>query len=188
MSTGSQPTRQAARIVASGVRPNELGPLPGHEQDGTGPVGDLRRRPGRVDAVWPGHRLERGQSLERGLPEALVANDAMGRAGRLAVVAQVGCVDRKNLTRKTVLGPCPRRPVLRQLAELVAVGPRDPPLVRDPLRALELRGEFVVLPVGLVDRLADRGSLGMLDPIGTLLITSTPQPTATSTTPEATSE
>ena len=132
-------------------------------------------------------RLQAGQGLERRIAQALVLDDEMRRAERLAVFAEVRCIDRMDLRVEGACFPGGLRNVLRALAEGVEFLARDVPLLGDALGALELRGQLVMLPVVLVDGLADVGSRGIVAPIDTLLITSTPQPIAESTTPDFTS-
>ena len=105
--------------------------------------------------VWHSVPLELGQGLEGRVPHALVALHPVGGAGGLALLVDVGGVDGKDLGGVAVLGPGLGGPVLGQLAELVAVGPGDAPLLGDALRTFELGGELVVLPVALVDGLAE---------------------------------
>ena len=122
-----------------------------------------------------------GELLERRLAQAFVARDVVRRAGGLAVVVDVGRVDRHDLALEAALGPRPLRALLRLEAERVAVGAGDAPLVGDALRALELRRELVVREVRL--RVGRPKSPRTAAPSGTRLIDSTPQPSATSTTP-----
>ena len=64
-----------------------------------------RRRPGRR-----GHDgLQAGEPLERGVAQALVAADVVGRAGGLAVVVEVGRVDRRRSGRRSGPPPTPGR-------------------------------------------------------------------------------
>src|SRR5207344_2849477 len=100
-------------------------------------------RPRGVDAVLPGDRLEPGELLEAGFAQALVPTDVVGGARRLAVLAEVGGVERQHLALEAAFGPRPPGALLRSEAERVAVGAGDAPLVRDALRAFELRGGFV---------------------------------------------
>ena len=132
-----------------------VGLLGGGEQERRGAVGDLRRRAGGVDAVLAGDRLEGGQLLEGGLAQALVARDGVGRAGGLALLVDVGSVDRHDLAAEAILGPGLGGALLGQEAELVGVVAADAPLVGDALGALELRGELVLREVRLRDRTAE---------------------------------
>ena len=138
-----------------------------------------------MHAVLAGDGLEGGQLLEGGLAQALVAGDGVGRAGRLALLVDVGRVDRDDLGAEAVLGPGRGGALLGAEAELVGVVAGDAPLVGDALGALELRGELVLREVRLRDRTAE-ARRSALEPIGTRLMTSTPQATATSTTPAPT--
>ena len=109
----------------------------------------------------------------------------VGGAGRLAVVVEVGGVDGDDLAVEAALGPRPGRPLLGEQAERVGVLAGDAPLLGDALGALELGRELVLAEVGLRDRAAELASWAF-EPIGTRLMTSTPQARATSTTPEPT--
>ena len=112
-------------------------------------------------------------------------DDGVGRAGGLALVVDVGSVDRHDLAAEAVLGPGLGGALLGQEAEPVGVVAADAPLVGDALGALELRGELVLREVRLRDR-DGRSRRSALEPIGTRLMVSTPQATATSTTPAPT--
>ena len=59
-----------------------------------------------MDTVLTRDGLQVGEGLEGRLPEALVPCDVMGRAGGLAVLALVGCVERQDLALESSLGPC----------------------------------------------------------------------------------
>ena len=85
-------------------------------------------------------------------------------------------------------GPRPRRwrPLLRGQAERAGVGAGDAPPVGDALGALELRGELVAAEVGLGMGTPSPSLRDEFEPMGTRDMSSTPQATATSTTPEPT--
>ena len=87
-----------------------VGLLAGHHQHGAGAVGDLRRVAGGVHAVFAGDGLEVGQRLEGGVAQALVALDAVGGAGGLAVVVEVGRVDRRRSGCRSDPRPRPAAP------------------------------------------------------------------------------
>ena len=186
ISTGSTPTRQVSTTRASGREPERLGLVGRHQQHGAGAVGDLRRRAGGVHAVFAGDGLEPGEasSVVSRRPSSRV--DAVGGAGRLALVVEVGRVDRHDLGVEAVLGPGLGGALLGQDAELVDVAAGDAPLLGDALGALELRRELVLREVALRHGLADTEAAPEREPIGTRLMTSTPHATATSTTPEPT--
>jgi hypothetical protein len=112
----------------------------------------VRPSAGGVDTVLAGDRLELRQRLERRLPQAFVALDAMRRARGLALLIEVGCVDRDDLGAEAVLGPRLGRQLLAAQPELVGVLAADAPLLGDALGPLELRGELVLGEVGLGDR------------------------------------
>ena len=131
-----------------------LGPLGRHHQHGGGTVGDLRRRAGGVHAVLAGDGLQGGQLLEGGLAQALVPADRLG-AGELALLVDVGRLDRDDLAAEAVLGPRRGGVLLRAEAEAVGVLAGDAPLVGDALGALELRGHLVLREVRLRDRDAE---------------------------------
>ena len=111
----------------------------GHQQQGAGAVGDLRRRAGRVDAVGAAGRLQRAPA-----PSRVVSRRPSSRATRWVVPVGLpssptsGASMGEDLAAVAVLGPGLGGAVLRQLAELVAVGPGDSPLLGDALGALEL--------------------------------------------------
>ena len=118
--------------------------------------------------------LSVGQLLERGLAQALVAVDAVGRAGGLAVLVDVGRVDRDDLRVEAALGPRARRPAAATARpKRVAVVAGDAPLVGDALGALELRGQLVAArsttsgsarpKLGLAHAGADRHAAHRLD-------------------------
>ena len=142
--------------------------LPGlgrcHQQDGGGAVGDLRRRPRRVDAVPPSDRLQRRQGFEGGLAQAFVAIDPVRRVGRLPLLVEVGGVDGHYLAFESTFPPRALRAFLRREPEAVAVLARDAPLVGDALGPLELRRHLVLREVRLGNRAArplpDRGAEG----------------------------
>src|SRR4029079_18694594 len=90
-----------------------------------------------------------------GVPRALVPAAGVAGAGRLALVVDVGCVDRDDLAAEAVLGPGLGGALLGQEAELVGVVAADAPLVGDALGALERRGELVLREVRLRDRTAE---------------------------------
>ena len=131
-----------------------------------------------------------GQRLERGLAQALVAADVVRGAGGLAVVVEVGRVDRRRSGRRSGPRPTPgRRAAASARPKRVGVGAGDAPLVGDALGALELRRHLVVAEVRLRDRACrGRASSATPTPIGTRLIASTPHARATSTTPAPTSD
>ena len=158
---------------ARGRSPSSRARARGRQQHRGGAVGDLRRRARGVHAVLARDRLQLRERLERRLAQAFVAGDVMRRAGRLAVLVDVGRVDRHDLALEAALGPRPLRALLRLEAELVAVGAGDAPLVGDALGAFELRRQLVVLAVRL--RWSGRPkSPRVAAPSGTRLIDSTP--------------
>ena len=101
-----------------------------------------------MHSVLPGHGLEGGQLLQRRLPQTLVPGDVVRRARGLAVVPQVGSVDRDHLALEASLGPGPGGALLRQQPEGVGVAPGDAPLLGDALCPLELGRELVTTEVG----------------------------------------
>ena len=139
-----------------GSRPSASARSAVMRQERAGAVADLRRGAGGVErGVAVEHRLEVGERLERGVAEAFVTRDRAGavrsRRSRRASArrsARSGCRSGLRPTRR-------RGAVLRLLAERVELVAGDAELLGDPLGALELRGVLVVLPVLLVDRLAD---------------------------------
>src|SRR5690606_2612618 len=86
---------------------------------------------------------------------ALVTVDQVGRAGRVAVLVEIGGLDGDVLAGVAVFLPRPLRTLLRGEPERVGVLAGDAPLVGDALGALELRGHLVLLEVGLGDRDAE---------------------------------
>ena len=142
-----------------------------------------------MHAVLAGDRLQR-----RPAPRAMVSRrpssraDVVRRAGRLALLVDVGRVDRRRPRAS-------KRPSAQAWAarccdceaELVGVVAGDAPLVGDALGALELRRQLVAarssdFGIGA----AEAESFGAARRrSGTRLMTSTPQATATSTTPDA---
>src|SRR4051794_12614169 len=105
----------------------------------------------------------------------------MRRPRRFAVFTEIRRVERQDFTLEPALGPRLRAALLRLQAERIAIGPGDAPLVRDALRALELRRRLVVLEVGLRQWTVE--VLMIVAPSGILLIISTPQLSALSMMP-----
>src|SRR5438105_2960005 len=130
---GGVPTSGSAEAIPC----SRSGSAAPDERPGAEPATAAHRDEG-VDAVGPARRPEGGEPLEGRLPDALVALDPVGRAGGLAGLVDVGGVEREDLGGIAVLGPGLGGPILRQLGELVALRPGDPPLLGDPLRTLEL--------------------------------------------------
>ena len=83
-----------------------------------------------------GLRLASASSVVSRRPSSRL--DAVGGAGGLAVVVEVGGVDGDDLGAEAVLGPGLGGALLGAEAERVGVGPGDAPLVGDALGALEL--------------------------------------------------
>ena len=104
-----------------------------------------------MHAVLAADRLQRGQLLERGLAEALVASHGVERVGEAAVLVPVGRFDGDVLAGEAVLGPRLRCQLLAAEAECVGIGAGDAPLVGDALGALELGRHLVLLEVALRD-------------------------------------
>ena len=151
---------------ARGRRPRASARSAVARSDGRGPVGDLRGGAGGVDAVLAGHRLELGQALQAGVAQALVALHPVGGAGGLALLVDVGGVDRQDLGVEAALGPGPSGQLLGPEAEGVAVVAGDAPPLGDALGPLELRGELVLAEVGLGDGHAQAQLLGRVGPDG----------------------
>ena len=140
-----------------------------------------------MHAVLARDGLERGELLERRLAEPLVAVDAVGRAGRLAVVGRGRA--RRPARPRARSGPRPRPRCARCCdceTEPVAVVAGDAPLVGDAFGALELRRQLVVLACTTS---ASGGRSRPAPPrrAAPAHIDSTPQTSATSTTPAFTS-
>src|SRR5690349_13796301 len=76
----------------------------------------------------------------------------MRAAGRLAFLVDVGRVDRDDLALEPTFGPRPLGAHLRLETEPVGVVARDAPLLRDALRAFELRRDLVVPEIALRGR------------------------------------
>jgi hypothetical protein len=141
--------------AGAGSQAERLGASRVHQEHGGCAVGDLRRRAGGVHPVGASDRLQLGQLLERRLPQALVARHGVGGAGGLALLVDVGSVDRDDLGAEAILGPRGRRVLLRPVPEGVRVLAGDAPLVGDALGPLELRGHLVLREVRLRDRDAE---------------------------------
>ena len=139
---------------ARGRSPSSLARPARREQHGRGAVGDLRRRARGVHAVFARDRLQRRQLLERRLAQAFVVVDAVRGAGGLALVVEIGRVDRDDLALEPALAPRARGPHLRLEAEVVAVGAGDAPLVGDAFGRLELGDVLVLVEVRLRERAA----------------------------------
>ena len=131
-------------IRARGRSPSARGLVLVHQQHRGGAVGDLRRRAGGVDAALE-HRLQRGQALERGVAQTLVAGDDVR-------VSPVGCLslvehrrlDAADLAVEAALGPRLLGLALRVEAELVDVLAGDAAPLGDPLGGVELVGQVDV--------------------------------------------
>ena len=189
MSTGSTPTRQVSTTRARGVRPERGGLLGGHQQHGGGAVGDLRRRCRRC-----ARRRARATGLSvasasrRGLAQALVAGDAVGGAGGLALVVEVGGVDRRRSGASKRPSAQAGRPAAGTARPKASVSARVMPhfsAMRSAPSNCEVNSYCPKYDLGighaepeLLRRVRARS--------GTRLMTSTPQATATSTTPEPT--
>ena len=70
-----------------------------------------------MHAVLAGDGLQRGELLERRLAQALVAADDVGVPVWLAVLVEVGCLDRDVLAVEATLGPRLRGALLAVEAE-----------------------------------------------------------------------
>ena len=139
-----------------------------------------------VPAVWnAGSRsstgFEVGERLERGVAQPFVARDGRGTV-QLAVLVERRRLDRHDLGVEATFGPrlARRGPATacRSASSSSRVRPNFSAMRSAPsnwLRAL------VVLPVVRLIGLPTNGSLGTVEPIGTALITSTPQAMATAT-------
>ena len=108
-----------------------------HPQHRGGAVGDLRRRARGVNAVGD-DGLQRRQSLEGGVAQALVARDDVPLAGRLLLVVEHGRLDAADLAVEPAFGPRLGGLALRVEAELVDVLAGDATALGDALGGGEL--------------------------------------------------
>ena len=88
--------------------------------------------------------LQRGQALERGVAQALVAGDDVALGGRLLVLVEHRRLDRADLPVEAALGPRLLGLALRVEAELVDLLAGDAAPLGDPLGGGELVGQVDV--------------------------------------------
>src|SRR5262249_62184734 len=109
-------------------------------------VGPLRRRAGGMDAVGL-DGLELRELLERRLAQTFVARHGPHFARRLALVVERGRVDGHDLAREAPFLPGIDGVLLAAQPVAIRVLARDAILLRDHLRALELRCEGVMVAI-----------------------------------------
>ena len=188
ISTGSTPDEAGVDDAwPSGVRPSASAFSRGHQQHRGGAVGDLRRRAGGVDAVLAGDGLEVGRA-PRGWSRA------GPRRGRRGGWCRWACRRRRGRGRRSATIWVAKRSSAQAWAAScwdrrpnASVSARVMPHLSAMRSApSNWRGELVLARSSSWGwRLPRSEPSAMLEPIGTWLMTSTPQATATSTTPRA---
>ena len=155
MRTGSTPTRQVSTMRARARRPRASARSAVISSTAAAPSEICDDEP----AVWT--PSSRATGLSSASFSRLVSRrpssraDRVGGAGGLALLVEVGGLDRHDLGAEAILGPGGGGVLLRAEAEAVGVGPGDAPLVGDALGALELGGHLVLREVGPGDRDAE---------------------------------
>ena len=163
MRTGSTPTRHVSTTRARGVRPSSLARDSVIISTAAAPSEICDELP----AVWTpfsratGFSVASFSSVDSRMPSSRCTT--CGGAGGLALLVEVGCLDRDPLAVVAALGPRLGGPLLRCQAEGIGVLTRDAPLVGDALGALELRRHLVAAEVGLGDRHAEAELLRRVD-------------------------